>query len=194
MTPTLATATFVLLMLGWYVIRFPHARRSSLTPVARGVRDSREIALMLVSAAGLGVLPLLSLATGLFRFADYPFRPIQAWFGVAVALISLAMFHLAHLALGRNWSVSLDVREHHALVTKGVYGRVRHPMYAAFWLWAVAQALLLPNLIGGFAGLLGFGFLFIGRVAREEGMMLETFGGNYRAYMARTYRVIPGIY
>jgi protein-S-isoprenylcysteine O-methyltransferase Ste14 len=50
------------------------------------------------------------------------------------------------------------------------------------------------NSIGGFAGLLGFGILFIGRVAREEGMMLETFGGDYRAYMARTYRVIPGIY
>lgn len=67
-------------------------------------------------------------------------------------------------------------------------------MYAAFWLWAVARALLLPNSIGGFAGLLGFGILFSGRVAREEGMMLETFGGDYRAYMARTYRVIPGIY
>src|ERR1700723_2703443 len=48
-------------------------------------------------------------------------------------------------------------------------------MYSAFWLWAIAQALLLPNWIAGFAGLAGFGVLYFGRVAREERMMLETF-------------------
>jgi protein-S-isoprenylcysteine O-methyltransferase Ste14 len=40
----------------------------------------------------------------------------------------------------------------------------------------VAQALLLSNWIAGCAGLAGFGILFFGRVAREERMMLETFG------------------
>ena len=66
-------------------------------------------------------------------------------------------------------------------------------MYSAFWLWAIAQALLLPNWIAGFAGLAGFGILFFGRVAREEQMMLETFGDSYRAYMARTGRIFPFI-
>ena len=59
-------------------------------------------------------------------------------------------------------------------------------MYSAFWLWAIAQALLLPNWVGGFAGLVGFGTLFFGPVAREEQMMLETFGDSYR--IARTWR------
>ena len=66
-------------------------------------------------------------------------------------------------------------------------------MYSAFWLWAIAQALLLPNWIAGFAGLFGFGILFFGRVAREERMMLQTFGDSYREYMARTDRVFPWI-
>jgi protein-S-isoprenylcysteine O-methyltransferase Ste14 len=149
---------------------------------------------MLVAAAGLGILPLLFVATRWLRFANYSFHPVQAGFGVVVALISLAAFYLTHRALGHNWSVSLDVREHHTLVTGGVYGQVRHPMYTAFWLWAVGQALLLPNWIGGMAGLAGFGVLFAGRVAREEGMMVETFGDDYRAYMGRTYRVLPWIY
>jgi protein-S-isoprenylcysteine O-methyltransferase Ste14 len=94
-------------------------------------------------------------------------------------------------ALGRNWSISLDVRENHELVSNGIYQRVRHPMYSAFWLWAIAQALLLPNWIAGFAGLAGFAILFFDRVAREERMMLETFGDSYRTYMARTGRVFP---
>jgi protein-S-isoprenylcysteine O-methyltransferase Ste14 len=86
------------------------------------------------------------------------------------------------------------VRENHQLITAGVYRHVRHPMYTAFWLWAVAQALLLPNWIAGLAGIVGFGTLFFGRVAREERMMLESFGDEYRTYMERTSRIIPRVY
>ena len=52
---------------------------------------------------------------------------------------------------------------------------------------------ILPNWIAGLAGLVGFGTLFFGRVAREGRMMLEAFGDSYRAYMARTGRVFPSI-
>jgi len=78
------------------------------------------------------------------------------------------MFQLTHRALGRNWSVSLDVREGHQLITDGIYRRIRHPMYSAFWLWALAQALVLPNWVAGFAGLPVFGILFFGRIARKK--------------------------
>ena len=42
--------------------------------------------------------------------------------------------------------------------------------------------------------MVGFGILFFGRVSREERIMLDMFGDQYRAYMARTYRVLPKIY
>ena len=90
--------------------------------------------------------------------------------------------------------MTLELRDQHALVTHGLYAHVRHPMYSAFWLWAVAQALLLPNWIAGFSGLVGFGVLYFGRVVREERMMLDAFGDEYRAYAARTRRIIPGVY
>jgi protein-S-isoprenylcysteine O-methyltransferase Ste14 len=67
-------------------------------------------------------------------------------------------------------------------------------MYTAFWLWAIAQACLLPNWVAGFAGIVGFGTLFFGRVGREEQMMIETFGDDYRQYMSKTYRIIPLIF
>jgi protein-S-isoprenylcysteine O-methyltransferase Ste14 len=194
MTPSLAKATLVLLAIGWYVVRIPHARRSRRTPVARSARGRRETALLLGSLTGLGILPFIYIATGFPRFADYPFRPIQAWLGVVVAAAALVMFHLTHRALGRNWSMSLEVREGHKLVTDGIYRHVRHPMYTAFWLWALAQALLLPNWVAGFSGLVGFGTLYCLRVGEEERLMLDTFGDEYRAYMTRTARLIPGIY
>ena len=194
MTPALAKAVFALLAVGWYVIRIPHARRSRRIPIARSARGAREIALLLISLTGLGVLPLVYVATGFPRFANYGFRPAQAWIGTAAAVASLAMFHLTHRALGRNWSVTLEVRESHKLVTDGVYGRVRHPMYTAFWLWAVAQALLLPNWVAGLSGLVGFGTLYFFRVGQEERLMIEAFGDAYRAYMGRTARLIPWLY
>ncbi|MFL9825727.1 protein-S-isoprenylcysteine O-methyltransferase [Rhodoplanes sp. SY1] len=194
MTPLIAKLAYGALVVGWFIIRYPYARRARRTPVASSRRGFRENLLLSVSLTGLGLLPILYLATGMPRFADYPFHPAVGTLGVLVAVAALVMFRLSHKALGRNWSISLDVRDRHTLVTDGIYRWVRHPMYTAFWLWALAQALLLPNAIAGPAGLVGFGILFFGRVGSEERMMLDAFGDQYRAYMARTRRVIPLVY
>ncbi|WP_112664319.1 protein-S-isoprenylcysteine O-methyltransferase [Microvirga flavescens] len=193
MTPTIAKAAFVLLAVGWYLIRVPFARKSRRTPIARSARGVREITLLSISFTGLGLVPLVYVATGFPKFAAYTFNPVQAFVGVIVTCAALAMFRLTHKALGRNWSVTLEVRENHKLVTEGVYRRIRHPMYTAFWLWAVAQALLLPNFVAGLSGIVGFGTLYLFRVAEEERLMIEAFGEPYRAYMARTGRLIPRI-
>lgn len=194
MTPALAKAALVLIMVGWYVIRFRYARRSRRTPVARSARGRLETVLLTISLTGLGIVPFVYVAIGFPAFADYAFRPTLAWLGLVFAIASLVMFRLTHRALGRNWSISLELRQNHRLITEGVYRHMRHPMYTAFWLWAVAQALLLPNWFAGLAGIVGFGALFFGRIAREERMMMESFGDEYRAYMQRTYRIIPGVY
>ena len=191
MTPGIAKFVFAMMAVGWYVLRYRYARRARREKVLRSARGPRETTLLLISLTGLGIVPFIYIATAMPHFASYAFRPIQAWLGVLVAIAALVMFRLTHRALGRNWSVSLDVREDHHLITDGIYRKIRHPMYSAFWLWAVAQALLLPNFVAGFAGLIGFGTLYFGRVAREEQMMLDTFGDEYREYMARTGRIMP---
>jgi protein-S-isoprenylcysteine O-methyltransferase Ste14 len=194
MTPAIAKAIYVVLAVGWYAIRLPHELRARRTPVVRSARGVREIALLLFGFLCMGILPFAYVATGFPRFADYPFRPFQAWLGLFVTIVALAMFHLTHRSLGRNWSVSLDVRKDHRLITDGVYRYVRHPMYTAFWLWVVAQALLLPNWVAGLSGLIGFGTLYFLRVDQEEQLMLDTFGESYRSYMARSKRLIPWVY
>ena len=194
MTPAISKLIFVGLVISWYLIRYEYARRSRREKVVLSARGPLETALLIISLFGLGLVPLVYVATGIPRFAAYSFHPSLAWLVSFFAIAALGMFHLTHRALGRNWSISLDVREKHELVTNGIYRRVRHPMYSAFWLWAIAQALLLPNWVAGFAGLAGFGILFFGRVTREERMMLETFGDSYRAYMARTGRIFPSLY
>ena len=124
---------------------------------------------------------------------DRPFIPALAWLGLVPLVAALWLFRRSHVDLGRNWSISLEVREQHALVKTGVYRLVRHPMYSSFFLLGLAQMLLLPNWFAGLAGVVGAGILFLFRVGREEQMMLESFGDDYRAYMAQTKRIVPWI-
>jgi len=191
MTPTLAKIAWVFLAVGWYLLRIPFERKSKRTPVALDGMDRSELIRLSVSLTGLGLVPIVYIVTGFPAFADRPHVPWLAFAGLVVAMAALAMFRLTHKALGRYWSVSLQMREGHKLISEGVYARIRHPMYTAFWLWAIAQALLLPNWIAGLSGVVGFGALYALRVGPEERMLVETFGDAYRDYMRRTGRLTP---
>lgn len=194
MTPLLSKIVWLVFAVVWALLRLNPNRRARKTTVRYSARGLRETVLLAVSFTGLGLLPCLYVATHVLRFADYPFAPVASYLGIAVDVASLWLFYRTHRDLGHNWSVSLDLRERHTLVTTGIYAMVRHPMYAGFWLMALAQALLLPNWVAGPAGLVGFGILFFGRVRREEEMMITAFGDEYRDYMRRTARVVPWLY
>lgn len=185
---------WVLMVVGWYVIRYPFERRAKRAKVTATRRGGAETLRMLISFSGLGLIPGLFVATGFPAFADYDPSVVQLILGILVGILALTLFRLTHKALGKMWSVSLDVREKHKLVTTGIYEKLRHPMYSAFWSLALAQALLLPNWVAGLAGLVGFGTLFFLRVGPEEDMMETAFGEEYRDYRRRTSRIIPGIY
>jgi protein-S-isoprenylcysteine O-methyltransferase Ste14 len=194
MTPLVATLIWWAGAIAWYVIMHPHVRRSRKTPTAQRHERVRERVLMVISFTGLFAVPAIYSFTGAPRFADHPFRPVLAWLGVLVLVSALLLFFHTHRRLGRFWSVTLEIRQNHGLVTDGIYRFVRHPMYSAYFLWALSQALLLPNWIAGPAGLVGFGTLFAFRVGREERMMLAAFGDAYAEYAARTKRIIPGVF
>jgi protein-S-isoprenylcysteine O-methyltransferase Ste14 len=191
MTRNLAFAAWVTGIVVWYAIRYPFQRRSRKTSVSQSRVDWREWAILALLTIGLFVLPALYIATGFPGGFDHPFSAPLAWLGAAVMAASLWLFWRSHADLGRNWSASLKMRERHQLVTSGVYRHVRHPMYSSFFLLGLAQLLLIPNWFAGAAGLAAGIVLYVFRVAREERMMTEQFGEAYKAYCAKTARIIP---
>lgn len=194
MTPTVAKIFWLSCVIAWWLIRYPYERKVKKNAIKATRRDTQETVLLGISLSGLGIIPIVYVLVGFGGFADRPFVPAIAWAGIVPGLASLWLFWRTHKELGRNWSVSLDVREKHELITGGVYRYVRHPMYSAFFLWAIAQFLLLPNWVAGLSGIVGFGTLYSFRVGREEQLMLEAFGDEYRAYMQRTARIVPWIH
>lgn len=178
-------------LFAYIVIRWPHGQRSHTIQVVEDRKGALEIALLVGALVGTTVLPLLWVSTPLFAVAEYPLYAIPFGCGTVLMLIGLWLFRRSHHDLGTNWSVTLQMRESHSLVTDGIYSRIRHPMYSAMFALGIAQALFCPNWIVGPAYLLTFGLLYLLRVNVEERMMLDRFGTEYEAYMQKTGRVIP---
>jgi protein-S-isoprenylcysteine O-methyltransferase Ste14 len=178
----------------WLALRWIPNRRSRRVKVNVTTRTPRERFAMAASATGLGMLPLIWVFGGWPAALNHASSIWLVLAGAAIFLLSLRLFRKTHKALGAMWSHSLDLRESHKLVTTGIYEKLRHPMYTAFWLWALAQPFLLANWLAGFSGIVGFGTLYLLRIGQEEQMMEDRFGDEYRRYRQRTHRIIPGIY
>ena len=146
-----------------------------------------------MSMLRLAPLALLA-ASPAFAFADYPLRTGPFVAGVVCLAIGLWLFYRSHADLGTNWSVTLELRQEHRLITHGVYRAIRHPMYTALLLYAIGQALAISNWIAGFANLIAMTLLIALRLGAEEQMMVEQFGDAYAAYAARTKRLVPGVW
>ena len=193
MSPWYAKAVVLLASIVLVVIRAPFGQRSRTIPVVKSRRGPLEIVLLTIAWIAF-FFPAIWIATPVFSFADYSLHPIPLLTGALCLVFGLWLFRRSHADLGTNWSITLEVREKHQLVTHGVYRWVRHPMYLALLLYSAGQALVLPNWLAGPSYSVAMVLLFAFRVRPEERMMLEEFGANYEAYMATTKRLIPGIW
>lgn len=193
MTKGIAEFVWFAGLVAWYVIRFPFERAATEVPIRKSLADWLDWLALALAVIGLFVIPGVYAVTGFPAALDRPFEPALAWLGLVPLIGALWLFYRSHVDLGRNWSVTLTLRKRHALIMTGVYRRIRHPMYTSFLLLGLAQLLLLPNWLAGLAGPVGAGLLYFFRVYREERMMIECFGDEYRSYMMRSKRIIPWI-
>ncbi len=185
-----ATLPLIAFMTAWYTIRI--RLTDNAPPNVKEERDAKRERLL---AAVVGIcmifVPLIALATPLFDFAAYSAFPGQFFLAGVSALAGLYVFWRSHADLGSFWSAHLELREGHALVTRGIYSRMRHPMYTAIFLITIAHALLLTNWLAGPAGFAVFTLLYAIRVGPEERMMADQFGAEWEAYASRTPRLLP---
>ncbi|MEC6999716.1 protein-S-isoprenylcysteine O-methyltransferase, partial [Brucella abortus] len=160
--PLIAFIVWSIGLVAWVVIRIPHQRRARKIKVARTARTLADRLALGAATVGLSVVPLALCGDGLSKIRRLHIPALDGRIGIASSNCFFSwLFYASHKQLGKNWSVSLDIRREHKLVTDGLYRYVRHPMYLSFWLWAIAQFFLLPNWIAGLAGLRGCDSLFL---------------------------------
>jgi protein-S-isoprenylcysteine O-methyltransferase Ste14 len=156
--------------------------------------DAIDALTMVTTGLGMIVAPLLYVLTPWFDAFGHQAASWLQIGGVSAMVCGLWLFWRAHADLGSAFSRTLGLREDHALVTHGVYRVLRHPMYAAIWLVALSQALLLPNWLAGVAGLIGFLPMYVWRAPREEALLSRAFGESYASYARSTPRLFPSLW
>jgi len=125
------------------------------------------------------VIAFLILAALLFAYL--PGSP-RFYTGMTLATISLLLWIAARIQLGLSFSVQAQARK---LVTTGLYSRFRNPIY----LFAQVAWFGLAIAWGHMAGFIAAALMVpmqMARAKREEEVLEQAFGEEYRAYKART--------
>jgi len=112
------------------------------------------------------------------------------WAGFVMGLVSVLFWTWTQVSLDTQWSAQLQLTKEHHLVTSGPYARMRHPLYTAMIGWSCSLAVLTANWIFVFIAALTLAAV-VWRVPKEEKMMLEAFGEDYKAFTLRTGRYLP---
>lgn len=125
----------------------------------------------------------------------YMWWMLPNWAVYAAAGLFLVGYLLYAEVLRENvWlSRTIEVQEHQKVVDTGLYGIVRHPMYAATLLLFLSMPLVLGSL-WSFAIMLFYIPVISKRIRNEEKVLEEGLEG-YREYKQRVrYKVIPYVW
>lgn len=96
----------------------------------------------------------------------------------------------ARVTLGANWSGLVTLKKGHELIRKGLYRRVRHPIYTG-----ILTSFLGTELIRGhLRGWLGFAIVlasFYFKALREERFLQQEFGAGFEEHARQTGMFLP---
>jgi protein-S-isoprenylcysteine O-methyltransferase Ste14 len=148
--------------------------------IVRAVRSLSLIVFLMLYAINQPWLGVLSV----------PFPDWLRWMGVALGVLSLAFYAWSRTTLGKEWSSLLQMHDKHRLVTAGPYTWIRHPIYLALMGFLTGITFVTANWF--LIAFLAVSIVDLAlRIPKEEQMMIEEFGDEYKAYMQKTGRLFP---
>jgi protein-S-isoprenylcysteine O-methyltransferase Ste14 len=113
--------------------------------------------------------------------------------GVAVFTFGIFMTVWSRISLASNWSASVAIKENHVLIEKGPYKSLRHPMYTGLTSMVIGSAIVKGS-VDSIVAAVGFLFLHIWKLRREEAILSAHFPDSYPDYKKRTNALIPFIF
>ena len=115
------------------------------------------------------------------------------WLGVVLFATGGALRIWPVFVLGHRFSGLVAIQPGHRLVTRGVYGIIRHPSYLGLLVSSLGWALAFRSGVGVLLAALTIPLL-LARMRAEERLLRSEFGRDYDVYCGRTSRLIPGVY
>lgn len=186
----LAAAAFTLVLVGYMLLESRYRVRPQAAKRREG-KGSFQLHFLAVPASLL--LPLICGFLQLGTIRGDAREPL-VWLGLA-AMLGGRLFRLwAQLHMGRLFVGEVAIQHGHRVVQSGPYRRVRHPAYTGGTVSAIGIGLALSTWLG--AALAGAVLVaaYAVRIPKEEALLVNEFGDEYRAYMARTKRFVPFVF
>lgn len=114
------------------------------------------------------------------------------WAGVALTLLGLVVTWIAQGQMGKSWRFGPDRDAPPPLVTSGIFGVTRNPIYLSMMLAATGMFLLLPDAVSLALWVLSIASLCV-LVRLEEDFLRGVHGEPYSDYLRRVGRFVPGL-
>jgi protein-S-isoprenylcysteine O-methyltransferase Ste14 len=156
----------------------------------RGERDRDRGTRVLIAISLGAAIAAANLATSVAPSLRIPVA--VRVFGVVVMWLGLATRVWAVAALGAAFRTTVEVDPDQAVVTSGPYKWIRHPSYAGLLLIVAGLGLALGDWLSAAVCLALPLPALAWRIHVEEAELGRVLGAAYRAYQARTARLIPG--
>ncbi len=115
------------------------------------------------------------------------------WIGLILYTLGGTLRLFPVFVLGSRFSGLVAIQPGHTLETHGIYGLIRNPSYLGLLIGMLGWGLVFR----GWSGILITALVLvplIPRIRAEERLLHAHFGAQYDAYVARTWRLLPGIY
>jgi len=112
------------------------------------------------------------------------------WPFAAIAVVCLALTIDCWRKMGRNWRMDIS-DSNTALVTEGLFARIRHPIYAFSIAMMVATAIVLPTAAMVAVAVVHVVLMNV-KARSEEAHLARMHGDAYARYVERTGRFFPG--
>lgn len=148
--------------------------------------------LLLVAALVLGLAGPLAALAGLPAVAALDHGIVRA-VGTVAGIGGVLAVLAAQASMGASWRVGVDPAERTALVTSGVFGLVRNPIFTAMLLTSAGVALMVPNPVALAATLVLLASVEVQVRAVEEPYLRRIHGESYTHYAGRVGRFLPRI-
>jgi len=161
--------------------------------VGAGVKEDRSNRWVIAALGVLGVLgAYLPAYTDRIDFLTLGGEGVR-WLGVLLYAAGGVLRLAPVFVLGRRFSGLVAIQPEHRLVSSGLYGVIRHPSYLGLFVLSLGWGLAFRSGVGVILAVLTLPVV-LARIDAEERLLSETFGAEYDAYRARTWRLIPYVY
>ncbi|HTZ41908.1 MAG TPA: isoprenylcysteine carboxylmethyltransferase family protein [Candidatus Omnitrophota bacterium] len=114
--------------------------------------------------------------------------------GICLIVLGILIREWAIFTLGKGFTVKVHVQEKGKLIMNGPYKIVRHPSYTGSLLALIGLPLALGTWLGAIILFTIMIIVLSYRINVEEKALLEAYGEDYKKYMKKTRRLIPGVY